>query len=58
MTKHAFLEGMGLGVVAGAAIGIARGLQVRLWSRHAPHGPKGRRRMDRMKDQLEDRMGF
>ena len=23
MTKHAFLEGMGLGVVAGAAIGIA-----------------------------------
>ena len=30
MTKHAFLEGMGLGVLAGAAIGMAvaaRGVQ-------------------------------
>ena len=30
MTKHAFLEGMGLGVLAGAAIGMAvaaRGMQ-------------------------------
>lgn len=52
MTKHAFLEGMGLGVLAGAAIGMAvaaRGMQnpdVRRAAR------KAGRRMSHMKAEL------
>ena len=54
MTKHAFLEGMGLGVLAGAAIGMAvtaKSMQipdVRRMSRRAG------RKMEHMKDDLAD----
>lgn len=39
MTKHAFLEGMGLGVLAGAAIGMAVDRQEHAEPRRAPDGP-------------------
>lgn len=58
MTKHAFLEGMGLGVLAGAAIGMAvtaKSMQnpdVRRMARRAV------RRMDQMKSELTDTLGL
>ena len=58
MTKHAFLEGMGLGVLAGAAIGMAvaaRGMQSPDMRRMAK---KAVPRMDHMKDDLADTLGF
>lgn len=58
MTKHAFLEGMGLGVVAGAAIGIVVASKSGYGHDMRRMARKAARRMDRMKDQLEDRMGF
>ncbi len=58
MMKHGFLEGIGLGVLAGAAIGMAVasapgcGADVRRMTR------KAARTVDHMKDDLSDRMGF
>lgn len=58
MTNHTFLGGMGLGILAGAAVGMAvaaKGMQdpkVRRMAR------KAARTMDRMKDDLTDTMGF
>nr|WP_317324168.1 hypothetical protein [uncultured Flavonifractor sp.] len=58
MTNHTFLGGMGLGILAGAAVGMAvaaKGMQdpkVRRMAR------KATRTMDRMKDDLADTMGF
>ena len=58
MTNHTFLGGMGLGILAGAAVGMAvaaKGIQdpkVRRMAR------KATRTMDRMKDDLADTMGF
>ena len=58
MTKHAFLEGMGLGVLAGAAIAIAvsSGPKGKADMRRAAH--RAARKMDRMKDDITDAMGF
>lgn len=58
MTKHAFLEGMGLGVLAGAAVGMAvtaKGMQDPNMRRMAK---KATRTMTRMKDDLADTMGL
>ena len=58
MTKHAFLEGMGMGIIAGAAIGMAvaaKGMQSPDMRRMAK---KAARRMDHMKDNLADTLGF
>ncbi|HJC00604.1 MULTISPECIES: hypothetical protein [Oscillospiraceae] len=58
MTKHAFLEGMGMGIIAGAAIGMAvaaKGMQSPDMRRMAK---KAARRMDHMKDDLADTLGF
>lgn len=58
MTKHAFLEGMGMGIIAGAAIGMAvaaKGIQSPDMRRMAK---KAARRMDHMKDDLADTLGF
>ena len=58
MTKHGFFQGIGVGVLAGAAIGMAVasapscGAEVRHMTR------KAARTMDHMKDDLSDRMGF
>ena len=58
MTKHAFLEGMGLGVLAGAAIGMAvaaKGMQdpnVRRMVRQTG------RKMDHMRADLADSLGL
>ena len=58
MTKHAFLEGMGMGIIAGAAIGVAvaaKGMQspdMRWMAKEAA------RRMDHMKDDRADTLGF
>ena len=58
MTKHAFLEGMGLGVLAGAAVGMAvaaKGMQdpnVRRAVRQTG------RKMGRMRDDLADTLGL
>lgn len=58
MTKHAFLEGMGLGVLAGAAIGMAvaaKGMQnpdVRRAARRAG------RKMNHMRADLADTLGL
>lgn len=58
MTKHGFFQGIGVGVLAGAAIGMAMasapscGAEVRRMTR------KAARTMDHMKDDLSDRMGF
>ena len=56
MSKHAFLEGIGLGVLAGAAIGLAVasnpccGRDVRRMTR------KAARKMDHMKDDFTNHM--
>ena len=58
MTKHAFLEGMGMGIIAGAAIGMAvaaKGMQNPDMRRM---DKKAARRMDHMKDDLADTLGF
>lgn len=58
MTKHAFLEGMGMGIIAGAAIGMAvatKGMQSPDMRRMAK---KAARKMDHMKDDLADTLGF
>ena len=58
MTKHAFLEGMGMGIIAGAAIAMAvaaKGMQSPDMRRMAK---KAARRMDHMKDDLADTLGF
>ena len=58
MTKHAFLEGIGMGIIAGAAIGMAvaaKGMQSPDMRRMAK---KAARRMDHMKDDLADTLGF
>ncbi len=58
MTKHGFFQGIGVGVLAGAAIGMAVasapscGAEVRRMTR------KAARTMDHMKNDLSDRMGF
>ena len=58
MTKHGFFQGIGVGVLAGATIGMAVasapscGAEVRRMTR------KAARTMDHMKDDLSDRMGF
>ena len=58
MTKHAFLEGLGLGVLAGAAIGMAvaaKGMQnpdVRRAARRAG------RKMNHMRADLADTLGL
>ena len=58
LTKHAFLEGMGLGVLAGAAVGMAvaaKGMQdpnVRRAVRQTG------RKMGRMRDDLADTLGM
>ena len=49
MTKHAFLEGMGLGVLAGAAIGMAVAAKS-IWSPDVRRWPGAVRKMDHMKD--------
>ena len=51
MTKHAFLEGMGLGVLAGAAKSM-QSPDVRRMARRAV------RKMDHMKDDLADTLGL
>ena len=58
MTNHTFLGGMGLGILAGAAIGMAgaaKGMQNPKMRRMAK---KATRKMDQMKDDLADTMGF
>lgn len=58
MTKHAFLEGMGLGILAGAAIGMAataKGMSNPDMRRMAR---KAVRKMDHMKDDLTDTLGL
>ena len=58
MTKHAFLEGMGLGVLAGAAVGMAvasKGMQdpnVRRMVRQTG------RKMNHMRADLADTLGM
>ena len=58
MTHHTFLGGMGLGILAGAAMGMAvtakgmQNLKMRRMARKAAH------KMDQMKDDLADTMGF
>ena len=58
MTKHAFLEGMGLGVLAGAVVGVAvaaKGMQNPDMRRMAR---KAMRSMEHMKDEFTDTMGL
>ena len=58
MTKHAFLEGMGLGILAGAAVGMAvtaKGMQdpnVRRMVRQTG------RKMNHMREDLADTLGL
>ena len=54
MTKHAFLEGMGLGALAGAAVGMAvaaRGMQ------NPDMRPAGRK-VSHMRAELADTLGL
>ncbi len=58
MTKHGFLGGMGLGILAGAAMGMAvtaMGMQDPQMRRMAR---KAARKMEHMKCNLADNMGF
>ena len=58
MTNHTFLGGMGLGLMARAAMGMAmaaKGMQNPQMRRMAK---KAVRKMDQMKDDLADTMGF
>ena len=58
MTKHAFLGGMGLGILAGAAIGMAVAAKPKgkMDMQKAAH--RAARRLERMKDDLTDVMGL
>ena len=64
MTKHAFLEGMGLGVLAGEAgpAGAAIGMAVTAKSMQSPDvrrmARRAVRKMDHMKDDLADTLGL
>ena len=58
MTKHAFLEGMGLGAVAGAAVGMAvaaRGMQNPDMRRAAR---RAGRKVSHMRAELADTLGL
>ena len=58
MTNHTFLGGMGLGILAGAAMGMAvtaKGMQNPNRRRMAR---KATRKMEHMKADLADTMGF
>ncbi|MBM6925211.1 hypothetical protein [Pseudoflavonifractor phocaeensis] len=58
MTKHGFLGGMGLGIIAGATIGMAvtaKGMQDPQMRRMAR---KAVRKMDQVKCSLADSMGL
>ena len=58
MTNHTFLGGMGLGILAGAAMGMAvtaKGMQNPNMRRMAR---KVTRKMEHMKADLADTMGF
>ena len=59
MTKNGFLEGIGLGVLAGAAIGIAMAANqpgAMKDMKRAAH--RAAHRMERFKDDLTDTMGM
>ena len=58
MTKHAFLEGMGMGIIAGAAIGMAGAANSMQSPDMRRMAKKAARRMDHMKDDLADTLGF
>ena len=58
MTNHTVLGGMGLGILAGAAMGMAvtaKGMQNPKMRRMAK---KATQKMEQMKDDLADTMGF
>lgn len=58
LTNHTFLGGMGLGILAGAAMGMAvaaKGMQNPKMRRMAK---KATRKMNQMKDDFVDTMGF
>ena len=58
MPNHTFLGGMGLGILAGAAMGMAvtaKGMQNPKMRRMAK---KATQKMEQMKDDLADTMGF
>ena len=58
MTKHAFLEGMGMGIIAGAAIGMAVAAKSMQNPDMRRMAKKAARRMDHLKDDLADTLGF
>ncbi len=58
MTKHAFLEGMGLGVLAGTAIGLFVAVTPSCNHEMRRMARKAARQIDHVKDDLSDRMGF
>ena len=58
MTKHAFLEGMGLGVLAGAAIGMAVTAKGMMDPNMRRMARKAIRKMDHMREDLSDTMGL
>ena len=58
MTKHAFLEGMGLGVLAGAAIAIAVAATPNAKRDMRRMARRTTRHMDKMKSDLTDAMGL
>ena len=58
MAKHAFLEGMGLGILAGAAIGMATAAKGMSDPDMRRMARKAVRKMDQMKDELTDTLGL
>ena len=58
MTKHGFFQGIGVGVLAGAAIGMAVASAPSCGAEDRRMTRKAARTMDHMKDDLSDRMGF
>ena len=58
MTNHTFLGGMGLGILAGPARGMAVPAKRMQNPKMRRRAKKATRKMDQMKDDLPDTMGF
>lgn len=58
MTKHGFIEGIGVGILAGAAIGMAVAATPSVGYDMRRVAKKASRRIERAKDDLTNAMGL
>ena len=58
MSNHTFWSGMGMGILAGAAVGMAVTAKGMMNPKMRRMAKKATLKMDQMKDDLADTMGF